>query len=183
MAQIVFDNVSKLYADGLHAVRSLTLAIEDGEFLVLVGPSGCGKSTALRMVAGLEDISEGRILVGGAVANDLSPRERNIAMVFQSYALYPHLTVAENIGFGLRVRGVAKARGRRQGQGDGANPRTVGLSRPQAGAAFRRPAPARRDGPRHRARAERLSDGRAAVQSRCAPARPDARRDRAAFKK
>ncbi|MGO8799956.1 MAG: ABC transporter ATP-binding protein [Roseiarcus sp.] len=109
MAQIVFDNVSKLYAEGLHAVRSLTLAIEDGEFLVLVGPSGCGKSTALRMVAGLEDISEGRILVGGAVANDLSPRERNIAMVFQSYALYPHLTVAENIGFGLRVRGVAKS--------------------------------------------------------------------------
>ncbi|MGA2794597.1 MAG: sn-glycerol-3-phosphate ABC transporter ATP-binding protein UgpC [Roseiarcus sp.] len=108
MAQIVFENVSKRYPDGLHAVRSLDLAIEDGEFLVLVGPSGCGKSTALRMVAGLEDISEGKILVGGVVANDLSPRDRNIAMVFQSYALYPHLTVAENIGFGLRVRGVAK---------------------------------------------------------------------------
>jgi multiple sugar transport system ATP-binding protein len=109
MAQIVFENVSKRYPDGLHAVRSLDLAIEDGEFLVLVGPSGCGKSTALRMVAGLEDISEGRIWVGGAVANDLSPRDRNIAMVFQSYALYPHLTVADNIGFGLRVRGVAKS--------------------------------------------------------------------------
>jgi multiple sugar transport system ATP-binding protein len=108
MAQIIFENVSKHYPDGLHAVRSLDLAIEDGEFLVLVGPSGCGKSTALRMVAGLEDISEGQIIVGGAVANDLSPRDRNIAMVFQSYALYPHLTVAENIGFGLRVRGVAK---------------------------------------------------------------------------
>ena len=108
MAQIVFESVSKRYADGLHAVRSLDLVIEDGEFLVLVGPSGCGKSTALRMVAGLEDISEGKIMVGGAVANDLSPRDRNIAMVFQSYALYPHLTVAENIGFGLRVRGVAK---------------------------------------------------------------------------
>ena len=108
MTQIIFDNVSKHYADGLYAVRSLNLAIEDGEFLVLVGPSGCGKSTALRMVAGLEDISEGNILVGGTIANDLSPRDRNIAMVFQSYALYPHLTVAENIGFGLRVRGVSK---------------------------------------------------------------------------
>ena len=108
MADIVFENVSKKYSDGLHAVRSLDLTVRDGEFLVLVGPSGCGKSTALRMVAGLEDISEGRIVVGGAVANDLSPRERNIAMVFQSYALYPHLTVADNIGFGLRVRGVAR---------------------------------------------------------------------------
>ena len=107
MAEIVFENVSKQYPDGLHAVRALDLAIEDGEFLVLVGPSGCGKSTALRMVAGLEDISDGRLLIGGTVANDLSPRDRNIAMVFQSYALYPHLTVAENIGFGLRVRGVA----------------------------------------------------------------------------
>src|SRR5947209_18543228 len=77
LAQIVFDKVSKRYPDGLHAVRALDLTIEDGEFLVLVGPSGCGKSTALRMVAGLEDISDGRIMVGGAVANDLSPRERN----------------------------------------------------------------------------------------------------------
>jgi multiple sugar transport system ATP-binding protein len=108
MAAIVFENVSKRYPDGLHAVRSLDLAIEDGEFLVLVGPSGCGKSTALRMVAGLEDISEGNILVGGTIANDLSPRERNIAMIFQSYALYPHLTVADNIGFGLKVRGFSK---------------------------------------------------------------------------
>jgi multiple sugar transport system ATP-binding protein len=108
MAAIVFEQVSKHYPDGLHAVRSLDLAIEDGEFLVLVGPSGCGKSTALRMVAGLEDISEGRIVIGGTVANDLSPRDRNIAMVFQSYALYPHLTVAENIGFGLRVRGFGR---------------------------------------------------------------------------
>jgi multiple sugar transport system ATP-binding protein len=108
MAQIVFENVSKQYSDGLFAVNALDLVVEDGEFLVLVGPSGCGKSTALRMVAGLEDISAGKILIGGAIANDLSPRERNIAMVFQNYALYPHLTVAENIGFGLRVRGVSK---------------------------------------------------------------------------
>ena len=108
MAEIVFEGVTKRYPGGHLAVRDLTLAIGEGEFLVLVGPSGCGKSTALRMVAGLEDISDGRILIGGEVANDLSPRERNIAMVFQSYALYPHLTVAENIGFGLRVRGAAK---------------------------------------------------------------------------
>jgi len=109
MAEIVFEGVTKRYPGGQEAVRGLDLAIAEGEFLVLVGPSGCGKSTALRMVAGLEDISEGQILIGGEVANDLSPRERNIAMVFQSYALYPHLTVEENIGFGLRVRGVAKA--------------------------------------------------------------------------
>src|SRR4051812_26283984 len=108
MAEIVFDRVTKEYSDGLHAVHALDLSIADGEFLVLVGPSGCGKSTALRMVAGLEDITDGKILIGGEVANDLSPRERNIAMVFQSYALYPHLTVAENIGFGLRVRGASK---------------------------------------------------------------------------
>ena len=108
MAEIVFEQVSKQYPGGLNAVRDLDLAIADGEFLVLVGPSGCGKSTALRMVAGLEDISAGRLLIGNAVANDLTPRQRDIAMVFQSYALYPHLTVAENIGFGLRVRGVAR---------------------------------------------------------------------------
>ena len=105
MAEIVFDKVTKRYDDGRVAVDALDLAIADGEFVVLVGPSGCGKSTALRMVAGLEDISGGRLLIGGQVANDLAPRDRNIAMVFQSYALYPHLTVAENIGFGLRVRG------------------------------------------------------------------------------
>jgi multiple sugar transport system ATP-binding protein len=108
MAEIVFDGVTKRYPGGHEAVRELDISVSDGEFLVLVGPSGCGKSTALRMVAGLEDITEGRILIGGEVANDLAPRDRNIAMVFQSYALYPHLTVAENIGFGLRVRGVDK---------------------------------------------------------------------------
>src|SRR5450631_1590246 len=108
MAGIRFSHVSKAFADGQRVVADLNLDIADGEFLVLVGPSGCGKSTALRMVAGLEDISEGTILVGGTVANDLSPRDRNIAMVFQSYALYPHLTVADNIGFGLRVRGVSR---------------------------------------------------------------------------
>lgn len=106
MAQITFDDVSKIYEGGSYAaVHNLDLDIRDGEFMVLVGPSGCGKSTALRMVAGLEQISSGELLINGVRSNDLSPRDRDIAMVFQSYALYPHLTVAENIAFGLRVRG------------------------------------------------------------------------------
>ena len=104
MAAIRFSHVSKTYAGGHAAVKDLTLEIEDGEFLVLVGPSGCGKSTALRMIAGLEAITEGVLTIGGAVANHLSPRQRNVAMIFQSYALYPHLSVAENLGFALKVR-------------------------------------------------------------------------------
>ena len=109
MASIVFDRVGKRYPDGFAAVRDLSLEIADGEFLVLVGPSGCGKSTALRMIAGLEEITEGRLYIDGALANGLSPRDRDVAMVFQSYALYPHMTVAENIGFGLAARGAPKA--------------------------------------------------------------------------
>ncbi|MBA9031979.1 ABC transporter ATP-binding protein [Rhizobium leguminosarum] len=109
MAEIVFDQISKSYGDGYAAIRNLNMTIRDGEFLVLVGPSGCGKSTALRMIAGLEEITDGRLTINGAIVNDLAPRDRDIAMVFQSYALYPHLTVAENIGFGLRVRGLDKA--------------------------------------------------------------------------
>ena len=104
MADLVLDNVDKVYDNGFHAVKDLSLDVEDGEFLVLVGPSGCGKSTALRMVAGLEDITDGTVTIGGRVVNDIGPRDRNIAMVFQSYALYPHMTVAENIGFGLALR-------------------------------------------------------------------------------
>ena len=96
--------MSKTYPGGHAAVRDLNLEIEDGEFLVLVGPSGCGKSTALRMIAGLEPITSGALTIGGAVANALSPRQRNVAMIFQSYALYPHLTVGENLGFALKVR-------------------------------------------------------------------------------
>jgi multiple sugar transport system ATP-binding protein len=104
MAAISFSHVSKIYAGGHAAVKDLNLEIEDGEFLVLVGPSGCGKSTALRMIAGLEPITEGVLTIGGALANHLSPRQRNVAMIFQSYALYPHLSVAENLGFALKVR-------------------------------------------------------------------------------
>jgi multiple sugar transport system ATP-binding protein len=104
VAAIRFSHVGKTYPDGHVAVKDLNLEIEDGEFLVLVGPSGCGKSTALRMIAGLEAITEGVLSIAGAVANRLSPRQRNVAMIFQSYALYPHLSVAENLGFALRVR-------------------------------------------------------------------------------
>jgi multiple sugar transport system ATP-binding protein len=109
MADVAFNEVDKIYDNGVQAVFDLTLDIHDGEFLVLVGPSGCGKTTALRMVAGLEDISDGTLSIGGRIVNDVSPKERDIAMVFQNYALYPHLSVAENIAFGLRLRKAPKA--------------------------------------------------------------------------
>jgi multiple sugar transport system ATP-binding protein len=109
MAEVKFDGIEKVYDNGVRAVRDLSLEIPDGEFLVLVGPSGCGKTTALRMVAGLEEISGGTLSIGGRVVNDLTPKQRDIAMVFQSYALYPHLSVAENIAFGLRLRKTAKS--------------------------------------------------------------------------
>jgi multiple sugar transport system ATP-binding protein len=108
VAAIEFRNVSKRYPDGFQAISDLDLTVENGQFLVLVGPSGCGKSTALRMVAGLEDISDGELAIGGRVVNGLAPRDRDVAMVFQSYALYPHLSVRENIAFGLRVRGTKR---------------------------------------------------------------------------
>ena len=108
MASIAFENVSKIYADGTRAVTDLNLEVNDGEFAVLVGPSGCGKTTALRMIAGLEEISEGVVRIGDRIVNDLDPRERDIAMVFQNYALYPNMTVSDNIGFGLRMRNVSK---------------------------------------------------------------------------
>ena len=109
MAGVTFNDVSKIYPDGTRAVNRSNLAIEDGEFMVLVGPSGCGKTTALRMVAGLEDISEGVLKIGDRVVNDVPSRDRDIAMVFQSYALYPHLTVYDNIAFGLKLKKMPKA--------------------------------------------------------------------------
>ena len=109
MASVTLDKINKLYENGFHAVRDLDLEIADGEFLVLVGPSGCGKTTALRMVAGLEDISTGVMKIGDRVVNTLSPKDRDIAMVFQSYALYPHMTVADNIAYGLKIRKMDKA--------------------------------------------------------------------------
>jgi multiple sugar transport system ATP-binding protein len=108
MAEIAYEHVSKIYPDGTQAVHDLELEIQDGELMVLVGPSGCGKTTALRMLAGLEEISEGEIRIGDRIVNDLTPRDRDIAMVFQSYALYPHMTVADNLAFGLKLRKLPK---------------------------------------------------------------------------
>ncbi len=108
MAGVALEHVAKVYPDGTRAVDDFTLEIRDGEFVVIVGPSGSGKTTALRMVAGLEEISEGTIAIGNRVVNHVPARDRNIAMVFQTYALYPHLSVFENIAFGLKVKKLAR---------------------------------------------------------------------------
>ena len=103
MAEIALEHITKRYGDGFEAVKDLSLDVSDGEFMILVGPSGCGKSTALRMVAGLEDITGGELKIGGKLMNDRAPKDRDIAMVFQNYALYPHMTVRENMGFALKL--------------------------------------------------------------------------------
>src|ERR687895_1811349 len=109
MATVTFDHLYKRYGEEVIAVNDLNLEVQDGEFLVLVGPSGCGKTTALRCVAGLEEISDGRLLIGERVVNNVAPKDRDIAMVFQSYALYPHMTVYDNLAFGLKLRKMKKA--------------------------------------------------------------------------
>src|SRR3954469_13186923 len=109
MSEIVLDKVTKKYPDGTVAVHEIDLEIADGEFIILVGPSGCGKSTTLNMIAGLEDISTGELRIGGERVNDKAPKDRDIAMVFQSYALYPHMTVRQNIAFPLTLAKVKKA--------------------------------------------------------------------------
>src|SRR6201991_702336 len=103
MSEIVLEGVTKVFDDGYEAVKDMNLDIGDGEFMILVGPSGCGKSTALRMIAGLEDVTEGDLVIGGDVVKDLPPKDRDIAMVFQNYALYPHMTVRDNMGFALKL--------------------------------------------------------------------------------
>src|ERR1700710_649440 len=103
MSEITLDGITKVFDDGYEAVKHMSLDVPDGELMILVGPSGCGKSTALRMVAGLEDISEGELKIGGQVVNDKAPKDRDIAMVFQNYALYPHMTVRQNMGFALKL--------------------------------------------------------------------------------
>src|SRR5271170_5160880 len=109
MARVVLTNVEKTYSGGMKAVKDFNLDIADKEFVVFVGPSGCGKSTTLRCIAGLEDVTGGTIHIGDRLVNDLPPKDRDIAMVFQNYALYPHMTVFENMGFGLKIRGVSRS--------------------------------------------------------------------------
>ena len=133
------------------------LEIEDKEFIVLVGPSGCGKSTTLRMVAGLEDISSGELYIDDKLVNHIPPKDRDIAMVFQSYALYPHMTVYNNMAFGLKLRKMPKADIDRRVKEAAAILGIEAPAQPQAGRAFRRPAPARRPGPRNRPASRRSS--------------------------
>src|SRR5438067_7388196 len=114
MGEIALERLTKVYGDGTRAVSELDLEIDDGEFVVLVGPSGCGKTSALRMVAGLEPITDGRVVIGGEVVNKLPPKDRDIAMVFQNYALYPHMSAYDNMAFGLKLRGVERREIRRR---------------------------------------------------------------------
>src|ERR671928_620817 len=125
MAEIALERLTKVYGDGTRAVSELDLEIADGEFVVLVGPSGCGKTSALRMVAGLEPITDGRVLVAGSVVNRLPPKDRDMAMIFQNYALYPHMSAFDNMAFGLKLRGVKKERRRER---VGSTAATLGLA-------------------------------------------------------
>jgi multiple sugar transport system ATP-binding protein len=125
MAEITLEQLTKVYGDGTRAVSELDLEISDGEFVVLVGPSGCGKTSALRMVAGLEPITEGRVLIGGEVVNRLPPKDRDIAMIFQNYALYPHMSAFNNMAFGLKLRGMKK---QRRGERVNSAAQTLGLA-------------------------------------------------------
>src|SRR4051794_5196542 len=125
MAEITLDRLTKVYGDGTRAVSDLDLEIGDGEFVVLVGPSGCGKTSALRMVAGLEPITEGRVVIGGEIVNKLPPKDRDIAMIFQNYALYPHMSAFDNMAFGLKLRGMKRER---RGQRVNGAAKTLGLA-------------------------------------------------------
>ena len=180
MAEIVLDHVSKVYPSAeSSAVADLNLEIGDGEFIVLVGPSGCGKTTALRMVAGLESITDGTISIGDRVVNTVPPKERDIAMVFQNYALYPHMTVFDNMAFGLKLRKVPKTDIDRRVR-EAAN--ILGLEEfleRKPSSPLGRATSAGGDGPRDRPRTEGLPDGRTALQPRREAPRPDAVRDRA----
>ena len=177
MANVTLRDVRKTYAGGFEAIKGIDFEVGDGQFCVLVGPSGCGKSTLLRMVAGLETITAGEIDIGGRIVNQIEPAERDIAMVFQNYALYPHMSVYNNMAYGLRNRGMAEPEIDTRVQ-EAARILELGAdARPQAAATLRRPAPARRDGPRHRAAAESVPVRRAAVQPRRQAAHRHARRD------
>ena len=179
MSAVEIEDVVKTYG-AAQVIHGVSLSITDGEFLVLVGPSGCGKSTLLRMVAGLEDISGGTISIGGTVVNDLAPKERNIAMVFQNYALYPHMTVAENMAFSLRLARVPRVEMREKVDRAAA---ILGLQRsprPLPRAALRRAAAAGGDGPSDRPQPGGLPVRRAAVEPRRQAPGADADRDQRA---
>ena len=149
----------------VEVLHEMDIDIEEGEFLVLVGPSGCGKSTLLNMIAGLEDFTSGEIRIKGKLMNGVHPSKRNIAMVFQSYALYPNMTVAQNITFGMEMHGGTKGRALGSNEPGGGDVANIGASRPQTQPAVWRPASARGDGPSSRARAGRISFRRASLQS------------------
>ena len=157
MAGITLEHVTKAFVGGVVAVDDVNLTIADGEFMVLVGPSGCGKSTLLRMIAGLEEITDGTISIGDRDVTELPPPERDIAMVFQNYALYPHMNVRENLGFGLSVRHTPKPEIERRVEEVATLLGLDAAARPQARAPLRRPAAARRDGPRDHPRARSRS--------------------------
>ena len=179
MAEIVLDRVTKSYASGATAVKDLSLTIADGEFIILVGPSGCGKSTTLNMIAGLEDISSGELRIGGERVNEKAPKDRDIAMVFQSYALYPHMTVRQNIAFPLTLAKMSKDEIARKVEETAKILDLTELLDRKPGAALRRAAAAGGDGTRDRARPQGIPDGRAAVEPGRQAAGADARGDRA----
>ena len=173
MAGVTLTNVGKSYAPGRPILSGVNVAIADGEFAIIVGPSGCGKSTLLRMLAGLEEISEGEIAIDGRVVNRVPAKDRDIAMVFQNYALYPHMSVAENMGFGLRMRRYPHAEIDKRVKAAAEMLGSHRTARAQAGGALRGTAPARRHGSCHRAAAEAVPVRRAAQQ----PGREVAGRD------
>ncbi len=181
MATVTFDHATRIYPGTERpAVDQLNLHVEDGEFLVLVGPSGCGKSTSLRMLAGLEDVNGGSILIGDRDVTDVQPKDRDIAMVFQNYALYPHMSVADNMGFALKIAGTPQGRDPPARRGGRQDPRPHRVPRPQAEGALRWSASACRHGPRDRAPAAGVPHGRAAVEPRRQAPRPDPYADRVA---
>ena len=157
MSSIILEQVTKVYPNGFEAVNKLDLTIDEGELMVVVGPSGCGKTTVLRMIAGLESISSGVVRFGDEVMNDVPPRNRDVAMVFQSYALYPQMSVAQNIGFALKMKKIPKAEIQRRVASAADILGSDAVAQSKARSTLGRPTSARCNGPGNRSRTERLS--------------------------